>query len=264
MGNTGKSAKRPDTEKSSLGRVPSRRDSAIAASVTMVFALVLLLVLYFGKIGFSRPDSASVSTPEIASDELFLEPELLDLGEDNSEKEIAAAPAAQGTPEVKPEEKPVASPVVKGENEKPAPPKERRITSNRPSKVKAEESPKTDKEKRKARDLTAGAFSPDNGSVNGRNNSSGSGGTGARISGYADGREFISCPKPSVRLRNRTVIKVRVTVNADGAVTEARAISGADASLKEACRRAALGARWKAKPGSRPVSGTITFTLVPR
>lgn len=230
----------------------------------MLVALVLLVVLYFGHIDLSFGRMASMSMPEpgVDEEELFLDPELLDLGEDKSEHEVAAAPAVNGTPEVADE---VTSQVVEpGKSEQPAPPKVKQVTQTRPSPVKATEPKATDEERRHVKDRTAGAFSPDNGRNEGLNNAVGSGGTGIGVSGYAEGREFISCPKPSVRLRNKTVVKVRVTVDASGHVTSASALSGGTAELQRSCERAALGARWKAKEGAAPARGTITFTLIPK
>lgn len=245
-----------------MGDKKSRRDSAIAAWVTMLVALVLLLVLYFGEIGFTHSRMAALSVPE-PEEELFLDPELLDLGEEESSAEVAPSPAPQGAPEKS--EEVTQQAVVKGEAEKPAPPKEKKVTGRDPSPVKAPEPQKRPKEEEKrVKDLTAGAFSPDNGRAEGRNDAGGTGGSSSGISGFAEGREFISCPKPQVRLRNRTVVKVRVTVEASGHVSSAKAVSGGDATLRQRCERAALGARWKAKEGAKPTRGTITFTLIPR
>lgn len=239
------------------------RDSAIAAGVTMIVALLLLLLLYFGHIDYSARDMAGMSMPEPGvEEELFLDPELLDLGEDNSEHEQSAAPAAQGAPEVAEE---VTNQVtVPGNNDKPAPPKEKLVTGSQTSPVKSAEPKAKEEERRQVKDLTGGAFSPDNGKNDGVNGAAGSGGTGIGVSGYAEGREFISCPKPTVSLRNKTVVKVRVTVDASGNVTAATALSGGTAELQRKCERAAMGARWKAKAGAAPVRGTITFTLVPK
>lgn len=239
-----------------------RRDKAIAAGVTMVVAAVLLLVLYFGHIDYSYGETAAMSIPEPEEEELFLDPELLDLGEDNSEHEQKAAPAAQGAPEVAEE---ISSQVkVPGKSETPAPPKEKLVTQTKPSPVKSAEPKATEEERRKAKDLTGGAFSPDNGVHDGKNGAAGSGGSGIGVSGNVEGREMLSCPKPSVAIRNRTVVKIRVTVDASGRVTSASALSGGTADLQRQCERAAMGARWKAKEGAAPARGTIIFTIVPK
>lgn len=240
----------------------SRRDSAIAAAVTMIVALALLLLLYFGQVGYSRAQIASASTPEPEEEELYIDPELLNLGEEEATRQDAAAAAPRGVPQQT--DKPSEQTTVRGVSEKPAPPKEKRTTQSKPSPVKESEPKASDKERKMADRRTSKAFSPDNGATDGREGASGSGGTSTGIAGNVAGRVFKSCPKPDVTLRNRTVVKVRVTVDADGHVTAATAISGGNASLRRKCERAALQARWSEKKGARPVSGTLTFTLIPR
>lgn len=246
-----------------------RRDRLIAAGVTLLFALLLFIFLYKGSIGFDRRQLAESSIPEFAQDEedpeLFLEPELLDLGEENSTQETDAAAPAQGMPEVVPD--PVQTrPVVKAEKaEKPTPPKEKLVSQTKPSPVKTEEPKATDTEVKKAQSKTAGAFSPDNGQTAGRNNSDGSAGTSTGIAGHSDGWKFLGCPSPDVKLRNRTVITVSVTVNSRGEVTSAHA-SGGTAQLRAACEAAARKARWQPHDPTkaRTAKGTITFTITPR
>lgn len=238
----------------------TRWETIIAAGVTMMTALVLLLILLYGKMTWPPAAVAAASVPE-PEEELFIDPELLDLGEEQSEQKDAPAPAPAGEPEKSPEK--VEEVVVKGVSEKPAPPKERKVTAPVQSPVKATEPKMTDEDVRKIKDRTAGAFS-ENGSKTGSKNAAGSGGTGAGIAGNVAGRELISCPRPEVKLRNKTVITVKVTVDAEGRVTEARAIKGGDAGLRSKCAAAALKARWRPKEGAAPAKGTIIFTLVPR
>jgi outer membrane biosynthesis protein TonB len=247
---------------------PRRRDSLIAAGVTLLMAVLIFCFLFWGEIGFDRRQMAEASIPEIGQEEeeLFLDPQLLDLGEEESQLKDDAAAPAQGTPEVveKPDPK-VTSPRLKGENPKPAPPKEKLVSQTKPSPVKTTEPKATDKEVRKVQSKTAGAFSPDNGQPTGRNNSAGSAGNRTGIAGHSDGWKFLGCPSPDVKLRNKTVITVRVTVNSRGAVTSAVA-SGGNATLRAACEQAARAARWQPLDPSkaRTAKGTITFTITPR
>lgn len=244
-------------------------DRLIAVAVTVVFALLLFIFLDKGSLGFDRQKLAESSIPEFAQDEddpeLFIEPELLDLGEENSTLDKAAAAPAQGMPEVVPE--PISTrPVIKAEQtDKPTPPKEKLVSQQKPSPVKTETPKATDTEIKKAQSSTAGAFSPDNGQTAGRNNSDGSAGTSTGIAGHSDGWKFLGCPSPDVKLRNRTVITVSVTVNSRGAVTSAHA-SGGTAALRAACEAAARKARWKPQDPAkaRTAKGTITFTITPR
>lgn len=60
-----------------------RTDSIIAAAITFVVALLILLFLFFGGMTFDRAELAVSSTPEIEplEEELFIEPEIMrDLG----------------------------------------------------------------------------------------------------------------------------------------------------------------------------------------
>lgn len=227
----------------------------------MIVALALLLLLYFGRVGYSRTQTATASTPE-PEEELYIDPELLDLGEEEAAQRDAAAAAPRGVPQQT--EKPSEQTTVRGVSEKAAPPKEKRTTQPKPSPAKESEPKASDKERKMADSRTSKAFSPDNGATDGREGASGSGGIATGIAGNVAGRVFKSCPKPDVTLRNRTVVKVRVTVDAAGCVTAATAISGGNAALRKKCERAALQARWSEKKGARPVSGTLTFTLIPR
>lgn len=245
------------------------RTRLTAAGVTVLFALLLFIFLYKGSIGFDRRQLAESSIPELAQNEddpeLFIEPELIDLGEENSTQETDASAPAQGMPEPVPE--PVQTrPVVKAEKaDKPTPPKEKLVSRTKPSPVKTQPPKATDTEVKKAQSKTAGAFSPDNGQTAGRNNSDGSAGTSTGIAGHSDGWKFLGCPSPDVKLRNRTVITVSVTVNSRGAVTSAHA-TGGNASLRSACEAAARKARWQPRDptNARTAKGTITFTITPK
>lgn len=247
--------------------IQEKKDRVIAAALTMLAALVLLLVLFFGGVSFDRQLLVESSTPEIAAEEeTFIVPELLDLGEETSapSKVNTPAPTAKGEPDPAPEEhleivepgpspKPVEKPVVK------------EVTQKKESKVKREEPSQTDKERQKATSSVAGKFAPRNGSVEGEDKgTSGAGATGVGVSGNARGRSFISCPKPDVVLRHKTVVTVNVVIDAEGKVTEASATGSADASIRRKCEAAARQARWSAKKGATSTRGSITFTITPR
>lgn len=248
--------------KNDMERRLSRRDAAVAAAVTMFVAAALLLFLFFGAITWPPDYLASVSIPETGQDELFIDPELVDLGEEASAVEDAPSTAVSGEPE--PADVHEEQVIVKGDNPAPAPAREKQVASGKTSPVKADEPSATEQEKRKAKDRTSGAFSAVNGSRNGSRDGAGSGGKGAGVTGYVGGREFLSCPKPTVALRNKTVITVSIVVNADGVVTSAKAIKGGDASLQRKCEKAALSGRFSPKEGAKPAKGSITFTLVPK
>ncbi len=244
-----------------------KKDSAIAAAVTFLAALVLLLVLFFGSLRFERSLLAADSTPETApeeeEEELFIDPELLDLGEENAVTKDAPAPAFKGEPEPAEEDK--AEVVEPGENPKPAPPLPKPITQKKESPVKATEPSATDKERSKATSTVAKGFSGRNGVEDGKAAQSvGSGGTGVGISGNARGRTFLGCPRPDITLRHKTVVTVNIVVDAAGNVTSASASGSASADIRRKCEQAARKARWTAKKGAGETHGTITFTITPR
>ncbi len=242
------------------------KDRAIAAGLTFFIALVILLVLFFGGITFDRQLLAESSTPEIMpEEELFIEPELVELGEETSvNNHSKPAPSLKGEPEpaqedqveiVEPGEKP--DPVVK--------PVAKEVTQKKESKIQKEEPSITEKERKKATSSVANKFAPKNGQTEGSDKgTSGAGGEGVGVSGNAHGRTFISCPKPDVALRHKTIVTVNVVIDADGKVIEASATGSADASIRRKCEAAARQARWSAKKGATSTRGSITFTITPR
>lgn len=239
------------------------KDRAIAAFLTFLVALAILLTLFFGGISWDRQALAKASTPEIMDEEVFIEPELVELGEENAVNHDKPAPAMKGEPDPAPEDK--AEIIEPGPKPEPAPPKPKLNTQKKESKMKVEEPSQTDKERQKATSSVANKFSHRNGAVEGTDKgTSGAGGTGVGVSGNAHGRSFISCPKPDVALRHKTIVTVNVVIDAEGKVVEATAKGSADASIRRKCEAAARQARWSAKKGATSTRGSITFTITPR
>lgn len=242
-----------------------KKDSLIAAAVTFAAALIILLFLFFGGMRFDRALLAESSVPEIQDDEeeeLFIEPELMDLGEPDATNHDSPAPMQQGEPE--PDVTDRTKLVVPGTNPKPAPPVEDVIKTTKESNVQATTPPITEEERQKVTSSVAKGFSGRNGTPEGKTGSAGAGGDGVGINGNANGRTFLGCPKPDVTLRHKTVVKVTVVIDADGNVTKASASGGADASIRKKCEQAARSARWSAKKGVAETHGSITFTITPR
>ncbi len=239
------------------------KDRAIAAFLTFLVALAILLTLFFGGISWDRQALAEASTPEIMDEEVFIEPELVELGEENAVNNDKPAPAMKGEPDPAPEDK--AEIIEPGPKPEPAPPKPKLNTQKKESKMKVDEPSQTDKERQKATSSVANKFSHKNGAVEGTDKgTSGAGGTGVGVSGNAHGRSFISCPKPDVALRHKTIVTVNVVIDAEGKVVEATAKGSADASIRRKCEAAARQARWSAKKGATSTRGSITFTITPR
>ena len=237
-----------------------RKDKMIAAGVTLVAALALLLFLLFTTMTWNREALAQQLTApeEPEEEEIFLDPELLNLGEEQSVHRDQPAPNPQGEPE--PAETNNDRLVIPGENPKPAPLKEKLVSTPKESEVKTVEPKATDKERQKITSTMAKGFSSQNGKPDGKDGSAGSGGGGLGIVGSARGRVFNGCPAP----RHKLTVTVNVTVNEQGNVVSATAQGGASAEIRRACERAAMRARWSPKKGAGETRGTITFTITPR
>lgn len=240
-------------------------DRAIAALLTFLVVLAILLVLFFGGISWDRQALAEAPTPElIQEEEVFIEPELVELGEETAVNNQEPAPTLKGEPDPAPEDN--AEIVDPGPKPDPKPkPVRNEITQKKESKLQQEEAARTEKERKKATSSVANKFSSKNGSAEGSDKgTSGAGGTGVGVSGNAHGRSFISCPKPDVALRHKTVVTVNVVIDAEGKVTEAKATGSASADIRRKCETAARQARWSAKKGATSTRGSITFTITPR
>ncbi len=81
------------------------KDRIIAAVLTFGVTLLLLLLLFYGSVSFERQEMAKASTPELMEPEedLFIEPELVELGEENAVNHDKPAPAVKGEPDPAPE-----------------------------------------------------------------------------------------------------------------------------------------------------------------
>lgn len=249
-----------------------RRDTLIAAAVTMGAALGLLILLFCGSLRYDKALLAQASTPEIGlmpeeepAPEL-IEPEILaEKGDLQPEVKDAPSTAVKGNPEPAPKPNPRAE--VPGRNEKPAPAVEKPVAQEKPSPVKATEPTKSDRDRQKVTDKMVDKFPGPNGSRTGSSSGRGSGGTGVGTSGQLNGRTFKGCPSPRVELQNKVVVEVKVTVDAAGRVTAATARSKtgkASGAILAACEQAACQARWSEDPDTPSARGTITFTITPK
>lgn len=240
-----------------------RKDKMIAAGVTLAVALALILFLLFNSLTWNQKALVqNQEIPEPEEEEIFLDPQLLNLGEEEAVAHDQPAPNPQGEPE--PAETDNDRLVIPGENPKPAPLKEKLVSTPKESEVKTVEPKATDKERQKITSTMAKGFSSQSGKPDGKDGSAGSGGEGLGIVGSARGRVFRGCPAPDVTLRHKLTVTVNVTVDEHGSVVSASARGGASAEIRRACERAALQARWSPKKGAGETRGTITFTITPR
>lgn len=243
-------------------------DRVVAGLATVIILALIFLWLFLGSL---RWDSLALTHTAQANqppeeEEFFIEPEILeDKGEEDA-PEIAdqqEAPAEQGEPEKAETESDKT--IVRGENPNPAPQREKPVVQKQPSPVKAVEPPKTDKKESKVSSKMAKGFSGKNGKAGGKAGGFGTGGTGtASVKGVSRGRQMLSCPKPSVALKNKVTITVTISVREDGTVASAKASGGAERYLLKACEDAARKSKWTPKVGAGTVSGTITFTITPK
>lgn len=237
----------------------------VPAAITAAIAALILVLLFLIKLTVPVPEERpKADVALLAEEELFIEPELITpLGETETTENDRPAPAVKGDPVPAPEEQPEVK--VPVETPKPTPPQPKTATQKKESPVKVAEESGKDKEKKEASSAVANKFGGNNGNPSGnQTSSSGVGGTGVGVTGSAQGRTFISCPKPDVTLRHKTIVKVSVVIDAEGKVTEATASGSADASIRRACERAARQARWSAKKGSAATRGTLTFNISPK
>ena len=244
-------------------------DRLIAGVLTAIVTLLLLVLLFVGGVGMDRSQLAASSIPEPTSDEEFFietEPLVEDAGEPDvaETEETEPAPTEQGEPE--PAETDNDKVVVQGENPKPAPQREKPIVQSKPSPVKATEPTKQpDKKESKATSKVASGFSGKNGKPSCVAGGFGTGGKGTTsVRGTSRGRSMLSCPHPSVTLKNKVVITVSVQVTEQGTVTSAKASGAADSRLLRACEQAARQSKWTPKVGAGTVAGSIVFTITPK
>lgn len=248
-----------------------RRAAVIAAIATFVSALVVLVLLFVLTVGNDRRALAEASIPEISDDEeYFLEPELLVIdnpGNEDAEKIDEPAPQPPGEPDPVEQEQEVR--VVKNTEEPNEPPvsqKPKMVSQQKEESDVKTSTPKLSAEEEKRLASMSGKLKTDNnGSRTGKDAAeSGSGGNGIAMQGSVNGRKMLSCPTWKLRLSQKTVVKVNITVDAEGNVTSATVISGGTQNLRNECRKMALGSKWTKKAGASPASGTITFTITPQ
>ena len=235
-----------------------KRDAVVAAAVTMIIVALLLCVLFFCGLRWAREALAAASIPETGQEEeIFLSPELVrDAGEDESPFQDTPAPQQQGEDKAgDAPERPAVSQTALA-TERPAETKMKRseLHQTTPSKTESE---------REKREKDAAAANVRKGFAKG-GASAGSGGAGAGVDGHAPGRKFLGCTLPDVALKQKTTVRVDVSVNAAGKVTWAKARTGGNAAIRRACEAAARTARWSEKSGAPDTPGSITFTITPR
>lgn len=239
----------------------------IALAATLILAALTFFCLLTVTIGWDKQaiTEKTIQAPE--EEEIFIDAELLEHGDEDIFDIDEPAPAPEGSPEQadEPQDKLVAT----GENPMPSSPQEKLTSQKQDSPVKSTEPPKTQKEESKISSTMKDKFSSSNGKTDGKPAGTGTGGSGIGTAGSLNGRTFLGCAEPSVAVSKEVKIVVNVTVDASGKVTEAsfKSDSGpgqGNTTLRNACVQASKNARWSKKEGARPARGTITWTLKPR
>lgn len=247
-----------------------RRSRLVAAVLTALIAALIVVVLCVSSMGWDSSrlaENAVADTAMTEEEDVFLEPELLETGDNSPVPADEAAPVPTGEPEQA--ETPVERPVAKADNPRHNAETERLVSSKAESPVKTVRPSARDEEEALVSSKMKNKFNAKNGRSDGRGTQAGSGGSGSGAAGRLRGRTFLGCPEPKVEVPRSVSIVVNVTVDAEGRVTAASfgSDSGPGAGntrLREACVRQSRKARWSAKEGAPPARGTLTWHLLPR
>lgn len=243
-----------------------RRDSIIAALVTLVAVGLLLVWLLIATLHYDERLASSSQNPQLEEEEIFLDPELLlethqTVGEPDAVAADAPAPEVKGEPTPAPQEQPHT--VISGENTVHS--SEQTLISQKAESPVQTVAPDKKKEEEKVAASMAGKFSSKPGSVTGKFDSpGGSDGVASGVSGKMSGRQFLGCPLPEVSLAHKTTVTVSITVDAEGRVMTATASGAATREIRRKCEQAAMQARWSAKKGATSTRGSLTFTIIPK
>lgn len=241
-----------------------RKDKIIAATTTAVVAIIILLFLLFSSIGQSIEEL--IAQQDLSQEEeIFIEPELMNLGETEQIRDNEAAPKIQGTPQHS--ETPSQELIEQGESSTPSI-QARQITQTDESQVQTTPPPATEQESRISSAMRD-RFNRPNGNENASSNENGSGNSGIGKTGNLKGRTFLGCSNPSISISKEVTIIVRITVDENGNVTNASFMSDSgpgagNKRLRDACVKASKNAKWSAKKGTATQTGSITWHLKPK
>lgn len=245
-----------------------KKEQIIAGAATLGVAMLLLLLLFYCGLRIDRSELAQDSIPEEPAETLYIDPEFLtEPGENMQQPEqlpSQEAPSPAGLPEKSETE--IKEKVVSDNNPEVNKSTEKIVTQKQTSPVATTKPSEKTKEESQISSKMGSAFSVKNGSPEGNANSAGSGGKGEGVSGKLNGRTFMGCTLPKVRLTTTYTVKISVSVNEEGRVISASVSSsgGAGQEILSKCVAAAKTAKWSEKPGAAEARGILTFTLVPK
>ena len=136
------------------------KDRTLAAALTFLVALAILLFLFFGGISWDPATSPRLPTPELMpEEELFIEPELVELGEEVAVTKDKAGPDSQRRAGASPG-RPCGDRGAGSEAEAQSEAGGESRDLEKESTMKADEPSQTDKERQKATSSVANKFAP--------------------------------------------------------------------------------------------------------
>ncbi len=246
------------------------RDRLIALCVTALTALLLFLWLRFTVISSSSPkipnapqaEEAEIFFADIDYQQILSNPTPMVDGEvasaaasDDGGVDIADSGSGEAVPDLVASTTPQPEnlQVVKPEEQKPAGPTKEELEEQARAKILARVGKTTGL---KATDQqAAGSAASGNASTGNNPQSNGLG---------LDGRELLYEPDPGIKNAQGTVT-IRVKVNAEGLVTDARVVKSSgflrEAEVRNACLAATKKLRYSADPKRPSQNGTITWTI---
>lgn len=245
------------------------KDKLIAVGVTLGVVIAIVLVLCFAAMRYEAHLVQASPTPDVVMDEeMFIEPEIIDLNHDGEDlitnadasQKVEESPAA-GMPDPSPTPQPQARP--KSTNPDPnAPKRDTPATQQTPSPVKTTPAP-TSKEDEKRLSALTGMKNANNGSdTSHKQTSEGEKQGDVNASGSVSGRKMLSCPSRPTKIKEPVKVVVRIVVDADGKVKSARATSG-PAAYRSLCEGWARASQWTPRENAPDASGSITFNIRP-
>lgn len=244
------------------------QQSRIAAlAITLLTAVLIVLTLIYTRLGAINSEmmsKANDSVPE--NDEIFIDAEMYDPGQPEIKEDDQPSAAPQGEPE-KGEEENDRLTVKDDKLPKESAQQPKTVTQKQASDVKVKQTSNSEKESKKISSKMGNAFAPHNGKTDGKQDGSGTGNVGLGVSGL-DGRKRLTDPVVKQFVEKQVTIKIRITVNESGRVTDASFVSDSgpgagNSTLRNACLAASKRIKWSKKEGKATDTGILTYKLTP-
>lgn len=251
--------------KSKMNFEIEKKDKLIAVIATFIVAIVILIVLFFSYIGEDIQEFIAQNDIQ-QEEEIFLDADLLNLGEIIEHQDNSPAPKLQGEPqksETSNEE--LVEPGINDNSNLEV----LQVTQQSENDLQTVVPQKTEQQESQINSVMRNRFNSSSGNTNETANTNGSGGNGIGATGNLKGRTFLGCSSPIISISKEVTIIVRISVNENGVVTDASFMSDSgpgagNRQLRNACVKASRNAKWSAKKGVASQTGTITWHLKPK